>query len=56
VPTRGEVGFERPVVVLRRGRIPLSDARWTRLLEGRRITVERRVDDYLAVFVLEPVP
>lgn len=54
VPTRGEVGFERPVVVLRRGRIPLSDARWVRLLDGRRIAVERKVDDYLAVFVLEP--
>jgi hypothetical protein len=56
VPGRGAAGFERPLVVLRRGRIPLSDARWGKLLEGRRITVERKVDDYLAVFVLEPAP
>ncbi|MFM7296616.1 MAG: hypothetical protein ACKO4Q_05255 [Planctomycetota bacterium] len=56
VPRRGEPGFERPVVLLRRGRIPLTDARWARLLEGRSISTERKIDDYLAVFVLEPAP
>ena len=54
VPRPGESGFERPLVVLRRGRIQLSDARWARLLEGRTIVAERKVDDYIAVFVLEP--
>jgi len=56
VPRRGEPGFERPVILLRRGRIPLTDARWARLLEGRSIATEHKIDEYIVVFVLEPAP
>lgn len=55
-PRLGEPGFERPLVVLRRGRIPLTDERWVRLLEGRTIAAERRIDDYIGIFVLAPAP
>ena len=55
-PRLGAPGFERPLVVLRRGRIPLDDERWVQLLEGRSIVAERKVDDYLAIFVLAPAP
>jgi hypothetical protein len=43
----------RPLVVIRRGTIPLSDADWKPLLAGRKPTREIKVDSYLTVFVLE---
>lgn len=55
VPAPGTPGFERPVVVLRRGRIPLGvDPAWDPIATGRRVLSETPVDEYLAVYVFVP--
>lgn len=54
LPQTGAADFARPIVVLRRGHIPVGDPPWKPLLEGRRVVDERRVDAYLTLFVLAP--
>jgi len=56
LPQRGDADFARPVVVLRRGRIPVGTEPWAPLLGGRRVVDERQIDAYLTVLVLEPAP
>ena len=54
LPVVGDTDFERPVIVLRRGRIPFDSERWKRLREGRVLEYEEEVDYYLTLFVLGP--
>lgn len=55
VPAPGTPGFERPVVVLRRGEIKLGEDRaWDPIATGRRVLSETSVDRYLAVYVFVP--
>lgn len=54
VPRPGEPGFERPIVALRRGRIPLQDEPWAPIREGRRVIAEVPVDSYLGIYVFAP--
>lgn len=54
LPQPTEADFARPLVVLRRGQIPLNDPSFEPVLAGRRIVEERRVDAYLTLFVLTP--
>lgn len=56
LPRPGEPGFERPVIVLRRGRIPFDTPGWAPIRDGRRVVSETHVDDYLTVFVFAPKP
>ncbi len=54
LPQPADPDFARPLVVLRRGQIPLSDESFQPVLAGREIVDERRVDSYLTLFVLRP--
>ncbi|MBK8177889.1 MAG: hypothetical protein IPK67_03100 [Planctomycetes bacterium] len=55
VPRRGEAGFSRPVIVLRRA-VPLGDETWRPITEGRRVVKEVRVDRYLTAYWFAPEP
>lgn len=56
LPKPGDADFSRPIVVLRRGNIPVGTEPWTPLLDGRRVLREQKVDAYLTVIVLGPTP
>ncbi len=54
LPQPLDADFARPLVVLRRGQIPLNAPSFEPVLAGREIVEERRVDSYLTLFVLRP--